>query len=79
MGVMQEMPRVGAVVPHQSEQGCPVATPVMEAQTIGFLLVEFEMLAHVSHHRPADLRKDLCAGVMQRVVEVKKPGFVRKL
>ena len=70
MRLLQEVPGIGAVVPHHAEQRRAVALPVGLPQACGLGFVDVQMAADVRHHRYVYLWKDVRAGVVQRVVEV---------
>lgn len=71
----QEMQRIDAVMTHQAEQGGAIAQPVLLAQTDGLLLVDLQVPTDVVDHRPVDVRKDVPAGVVQRIVKVEQPDW----
>ena len=74
MRVVQEMARIDVVVAHQAEKRGAVASPIVlpELRRGGF--VEVKMAADVVAHRPADVRENVRAGVVEGVVEIEKPS-----
>jgi len=69
----QKMPRVGGVVAHQTDQRRPVALPVVAPQLGRGNLVEPEMHLQIRRHGAIDVRKDVRARVVQRVIEIEHP------
>src|SRR6185369_13054977 len=74
MRLFEEVRRADAVVAHQSEQRRAVAQPIALAQPPRLVGVDAEVQSDVLAHRDVQLAERSVAGVVQRVVEIEKPG-----
>ena len=77
MRVVKKMLRVGPVVSHQACQGGSVTVPVTVPESCGLALIDLKVAADIIHHGVVDARKDVRACVVQRVIEIEKPGAWR--
>lgn len=69
-----------AMVAHHAAQCGAVTPPVGVAQNAGGFEAQLQMLCQVSRHGAVDVRKNVCAGIVQRVVQIKQPDrFQRRL
>ncbi len=75
--LMQEVPRVDAVMAYQAEQGGAIVIPVVLAKLGGAVGREPELGDHVVGHRLVCLAEGGVAGVVQGVVEVEQPNTAR--
>ena len=57
-----------------AEQRGSVALPVVLAYAGRLVLVHTEVIADILDHRTIDVREDVRAGVVQRVVEIEQPN-----
>ena len=64
------------MVAHQADQGGAITLPVMATQFTGGGGIKAEMRLQVGRHRAVDMRKDMGAGVVQGVVEIKHPDTI---
>ena len=72
----QKMLRVDGMVAHQADQGGAITLPVMAPQFTGGSGIEAEMRLQIGRHCAVDMRKDMRAGVVQGVIEIKHPDTV---
>jgi hypothetical protein len=68
VGMPEEVLRRHAVMAHQAGEGGAVAVPVVLAQAVGFVSIDTHVPRYVVRHGLVDVRKDVGAGVMQRIV-----------
>ena len=73
MGLAEEMSGIDTVMPDQADQRRAVPFPVGVAQFIGIFLAEVQQPGDIAGHRTVDVREDVRAGIVQRVVEIENP------
>jgi len=67
------MMRVDAMMANQTHQRGAIAAPVELPQFVGNFRTEIEMLGQIGRHGPVDMRKDVRARIVQRVVQIEDP------
>ena len=74
MGLAQKIMRVDRVMSNHAQQSRAVTPPILHTQGAGLVRRQIKGSRNIGRHVLIDSRRDVCARIMQGVIEIEQPG-----